>query len=181
MKHANMGKGPGAPVRAPVEDEYDVLAHAILAHLGARRPAPEAPFPDGAPAEGLTESFEVERPAHVLADHDHWPWLPTPDHGHLAQHPYCEGCGGVRYLGSLRPLKMGALVNLATRLADRVRADGRKVTEAQFRLIMKQLTTDHADDTFVVSRPMQERILVASFSRCTGLDAATVQSYLRAL
>lgn len=177
MTHPNATTTAPPAARLEVPDEYDVLARSILDHLASRPgqlAAPAAPAP-------VASELEAVRPAHILAEHDRWPWLPTPDHGHLARHPFCEGCGGVRYMGSLRPMKLGALVNLAARLAERLRADGRTVTEAQFRLVMQRLTREHADDTFVISRPMQEHILLASFARCTGIDDGTLRSYFRLL
>ena len=116
---------------------------------------------------------------HKMAPRTAWPWLPTLEHQHLAAHPYCAQCGGVKYTGSMRAAPLGGLVNQASRLRDLLRAQGRKVTEAQFRLIVKRLEALEADDTFLHSRRTQERLLLESFSTYTRIDPETLASYLR--
>lgn len=116
---------------------------------------------------------------HTLAPASAWPWLPTVEHGHLAQHPYCENCGSVKYVGSSRPLRKGGIVNLASRLAERLAEEGRKVSEAQFRLIVRRLVALRADDGFLYSRQAQDRLVADAFATYTGLDRDVLASYLR--
>lgn len=155
-------KRAGATSPGPTADDADLeaLARAIVARVAARAPWPEPQ-------------------RHAVADRDTWPWLPTQEHTHLAPHPFCKDCGGVKYVGSTRALPMGGLTNLASRLARDLGAQGRKVTEAQIRLIMKRLHEAGASDGFVHSRATQERLLLETFRSYTGLDEGVLVSFLR--
>lgn len=154
------------------QDLESQLSQIILAELANRSTVPVGTPGLPAPLEGP--------PAHTIVAARAWPWLPTLDHGHLAPHPYCGDCGGVKYVGSLRAIKFGGLVAMASALSKKIEASGRRVTEAQFRLIVKALEAEGAGDGFVMSREMQERALLRAICRYTGVDDATLRSYLRA-
>lgn len=162
------------PAEPPGADDPDAaIAQAILrAYLAdeAPRAGPAAPAPGADRKAGSS---------HVLAERRAWPWLPTLEHQHLAPHPYCEGCGGVKYVGSLRALPMGRLTELASRLRWVLTANGRKVSDAQLRLIVRRLEESGAYDGFVQSWPTQERLLLEAFAAYTGMDIATLATYLR--
>jgi hypothetical protein len=118
-------------------------------------------------------------PRHETAEPRSWPWLPTVDDNHLAPHPYCSHCGFVKYVGSFRAVPLGGLVNMASALAERARQMGRTITQAQMRLIIKRLQSTGANDTFTLSKPVQERLLIDAFSNCTGLGKPWLENLLR--
>lgn len=144
------------------DDSDAAIARAVLAHLRAA---------------GLRSALGSDHD-HVLAPRDAWPWLPTQEHRHLAIHPYCAACGGVKYVGSTRALPLGGLANLAAHLRATLGRQGRKVTEAQMRLIMKRLQRAEASDTFTQGRATQERLLLQAFAAYTSLDETTLATYL---
>lgn len=101
------------------------------------------------------------------------------DSSALAPHPYCDGCGLVRYVGSRRAMDLGGLANLLARLEIHLRRNGRKVTEAQRRLITRELATYSIDDTFALSRAGQLQIVAEVAARRLGLPTEVLASYLR--
>jgi hypothetical protein len=151
------------------EGDDDVLSEAILRALAGSGEALPAPIRLAAPGDAR----------HRVAHRHDWPWLPTQEHHHLALHPYCVECGAVKYVGSMKPRPMGGLVNTASRLADAIEAQGHRVTEAQMRLIVKRLQKEGAADQFLQSRGNQERILLDTFSKYTGLHPDTLATFLR--
>lgn len=100
------------------------------------------------------------------------------ERGTLAAHPYCERCGLVRLVGGQRALDLGGLANLIARLELRLRERGRKVTEAQRRLIAKCLEAQDAVDAFGLSRRAQYGIVAEVVGRYTSLPEDVVLSYL---
>lgn len=158
---ASLFERPGDPAsswEAPIEPQGD---HPIQAASG--------------PDEDTTE----QGPRHELAQRSDWPWLPTQTCGHLAPHAYCRECGAVKAVGTAAPLKMGGIVNLIAKLSKRLHYDGVKITEAQRRLIVKELERREADDAFALTREVQLEVLAEVIGRYTGLHADVVIEYLR--
>jgi hypothetical protein len=120
-------------------------------------------------------------PPHRVAPPHAWPWLPAQGGGSgtLAKHPYCEGCGVVRYIGSQRALNLGGLANLLARVEILLKQrTGRKVTEAQRRMIVLRLAALRADDAWAFSREGQRRLVAKVIGKQIGLEADVVESYL---
>ena len=116
---------------------------------------------------------------HHVATPRAWPWLPTMGHGHLAKHPWCEACGAVAAVGGGRALDMGGIANLLARVEKRFRHHGIKLTEAQRRLVMKALHADNAGDAFGQPRDAQLHLIARTLARHVGLQADTVETYVR--
>lgn len=117
-------------------------------------------------------------PDHAVAAPEHWPWLPKLDDGTLDKHPFCLECGAVQVVGRQRGVKLGALLNRLAYLDKRLRRTGRKLTEAQRRLVVKRLEAAGADDAFAMSRAAQDELLKESVVQVTGLDAGEVDRLL---
>lgn len=111
---------------------------------------------------------------HEVAPHALWPWLPKVTRGDVAKHPYCTRCGVVAVVGSDRAVKKGTLVNVLSALSRRVRRDGRRLTEAHRRLVLKRLEEAGATDRFGLTRRRQFEMLLATLHEVTGLE----ESYL---
>lgn len=118
---------------------------------------------------------------HRIAAPSTWPWLPTRKGGPMVQHPFCEVCGLIKAIGSERPLKQGGIVNLVAALSERFTATGRKVTEAQRRLINKKLTALQVEDTFAYTRASQLAVFVQVFGDYTGVPKDIVVSHMENL
>lgn len=121
------------------------------------------------------------RHEHTLASPDEWPWLPARPGGPIFQHPYCKECGLVKAIGSHRPMKDGDLVNIVAALSDRFTATGRKVSQAQRRLIHRELETAEAGDAFAYTKEGQIALLVGIYSRYTGVPPEVVCSHMEDL
>lgn len=119
-----------------------------------------------------------QRPIHELAAPNLWPWLPTARTGILARHPYCTDCGRIKHVGSGRALDAGGLANLISRLARFLREIGAKLTEAQARLILKELAARELTDPFSLSQEAQQGHLVSLLSASLGRPPEVVESYL---
>lgn len=74
---------------------------------------------------------------------------------------------------------MGGLVNLLARLDRTLREHGHKLTEAQKRLIVKQLEAASAGDQFAHSRTAQENTLTRIVATYTGIHHDALQTYTR--
>lgn len=127
----------------------------------------------------LRNWLAAQKPIHRLATPSRWPWLPAQRSGILARHPYCTDCGQVKFVGAGRALDVGGLANLLWRLARFLREIGLRLTEAQVRLILRQLTARELVDPFAISQDSQEAHLVALLTVCLGHPPEVVQSYLR--
>lgn len=92
---------------------------------------------------------------HGLVHPDGREWLPKQDDEDLAPHPYCTECGEVMGLGRAGGLDRGDLVNLFSRVEDRLEENGHTVTDAQRRLIFKQIDEQNLDDPFGFTKDNQ--------------------------
>lgn len=128
---------------------------------------------DADPQRGPGPAHEHVVPPALL-----WPWLPKAGHGDLAKHPYCKVCGQVAVVGADRALKVGTLVNVLAALAKRVRKDGRRLTEAQRRLVLQHLQREGADDPFGLTREAQFRVLEEALARYAGFEKAYLEGVL---
>lgn len=115
---------------------------------------------------------------HTVAPVEDWPWLPTLATHSLAKHPYCEECGLVRVVGPESGLDKGALVNLIARLDRRLRDDGRKLVEAQRRLVLKEMESRGVVDGFATPLGAQIEHLTEIVADYCGWDERYVAEKL---
>lgn len=116
---------------------------------------------------------------HEVAGHDSWPWLPTKRGGPTMPHPYCRKCGLVKFVGSDRAMDVGALMNLMGRFERLLAQWGQRVTEAQRRLIARQLAALDVSDPFGLSRAAQMHVLADVLGEHLRIPAPIVETYLR--
>ena len=116
---------------------------------------------------------------HQVAHRQTWPWLPTSGSGILAPHPFCEDCGLIKIVGTNRGLDMGGLMNLISKLYRRLRDAGVHATEAQKRVVVKNLEAAKAHDDFGLSRRHQNHLVSRIVGECLGVRPSVVESYLR--
>lgn len=118
-------------------------------------------------------------PRHAIAERSAWVWLPVAHQGLAARHPWCRDCGEVKHVGSARALDIGGLTNLIARFERLLGEHGRRLTEAQRRLVVNRLRELQADDTFGLSRDAQMKILADTLARYLHLPTDVVGTYLR--
>lgn len=143
---------PGEPLLLPVAEE---------------RPGDEA-------------AHEPQGCEHQNAPPRSWPWFPTQNHGHLEKHPWCRKCGQVAAVGGERALNYGGLVNELALIERRLAQGGRRLTEAQKRLILRHLRELNATDRYALTRTAQARLFYQTIERYTGLTPAVLESYIHA-
>lgn len=133
--------------------------------------------PKAPPTNGTADPTRCSE--HGLVHPEARPWLPKQDNHDLAPHPYCTECGEVMGIGKAGGLDRGDLVNLVSRLEDRLESAGHVVTEAQKRLIFKKIREDDVDDPFGFTRDRQLAVVTEIASDYLGLPEETIASYLR--
>lgn len=137
-------------------------------------------YPRGALAQPLDLADAADSGAlHVPASRDTWPWLPLSSGGRVARHPYCRACGLVKFVGSNGALPAGGLHNLIARLGRLLSGTGMKITEAQRRLITRDIEADRIHDVYGLSREQQGELLARIIGSRLGLVPEVVMSYLR--
>lgn len=131
---------------------------------------------DGDRPDGEWDSISIQD---RLAHRSKWPWLPTQQRGDLAPHAYDEVTGKVMAVGR-RGMDLGGLVNLLANLQRVMKREGLVMTEAQKRLILKELKARDADDAFSLARETQLEIVTEVASAYLGVHEDAMQSYLHA-
>jgi hypothetical protein len=69
----------------------------------------------------------------------------------LKPHPYCVECGLVKNLSSEKPRKIGFYINIVAALGERL-----KISQAQMRLVSKELQDSGLEDSYGMDRYQQE-------------------------
>lgn len=126
----------------------------------------------------LAGSGSQPRHEHVLADPASWPWFRVGAGDRVARHPWCRDCGLVKGVSGGKPYDMGGLANLLALLVEELEHDGRRVVQAQRRLVTKRLAALDAGDPFAWSRSDQIALLVGLVAAVTGDRVEVVHSYL---
>jgi len=86
-------------------------------------------------------------------------WLPT-EIGVFKKHPYCVSCGVVKNISSDRGKSLGYFANVLANLKRYLESRGYKVSQAQIRLILKELKKLEADDIYSISFSKQKELFV---------------------
>jgi len=84
-------------------------------------------------------------------------WLPIKT-GVLRLHPYCMKCGAVKNISSDKGKKIGYFINSLGRLKEFLERKGYRVSQAQIRLIVKELESGEFQDTYLLSFSHQKGI-----------------------
>jgi hypothetical protein len=81
--------------------------------------------------------------------------------GVMKLHPYCNKCGTVKNVSSDRGKKMGYFVTALSRIRKMLAAKGYKVSDAQIRLILKELgEVDGFEDAWWITFSRQREIFI---------------------
>ncbi len=81
--------------------------------------------------------------------------------GVIKLHPYCNKCGTLKNVSSDRGKKIGYFVKTLSKIRKNLRAAGYRVSDAQVRLIMKELSEiDGFDDIWWITFTKQKEIFI---------------------
>jgi hypothetical protein len=87
-------------------------------------------------------------------------WL-TSQNGVIKLHPYCCNCGTVKNVSSDKGKKIGYFINSLARLRKTLEQKGYRVSEAQIRMIIKELCEiDGFEDTYWITFSRQKEIFI---------------------
>ena len=104
-------------------------------------------------------------------------WLPT-ERGVLKKHPYCISCGVVKNISSDRGKRLGYFANVLANLKKYLEGRGYKVSQAQIRLILKDLEKMDVDDVYSFSFSKQKNIFVKVVTKHIRVRRELVESLL---
>jgi hypothetical protein len=104
-------------------------------------------------------------------------WLPS-DNKLIRKHPYCRCCGKVKNTSSLRAKRMGFFANILSKMRSDFERKGIKITQAQIRLILKELELKEAFDVFSLSFDVQKGLFIEVVAKYIGVSRRSLESYL---
>jgi hypothetical protein len=105
-------------------------------------------------------------------------WLDTQTGG-LKLHPYCVNCGTIKNVSSDRGKKMGYFIRALSDLRKVLEMRGYKVSDAQIRLISKELSEyDGFDDLWWITFSKQKEIFVNVVCKYIRVSRELVESVL---
>lgn len=80
--------------------------------------------------------------------------------GVIKLHPYCKNCGTLKNVSSDRGRKVGYFVKALSKLRKILEKKGYRVSEAQIRLILKELSETEFDDIWWITFSKQKEIFI---------------------
>ena len=105
-------------------------------------------------------------------------WLPMQN-GVMKLHPYCERCGTIKNVSSDRGKKMGYFAAALSRLRKVMERKGYKISDAQIRLIMKELSeTEGFEDVWWITFSKQKEIFVEVVKKYVKVSRDVIESVL---
>jgi hypothetical protein len=105
-------------------------------------------------------------------------WIAMPN-GILKLHPYCNSCGTVKNVSSDRGKKMGYFVNSLSNLRKIFEKRGYRVSDAQIRLIVKELSEiDGFDDTYWITFSKQKEIFISVVGKYVKVSRDVIEAIL---
>ncbi len=105
-------------------------------------------------------------------------WAPMQN-GILKLHPYCGMCGTLKNVSSDRGKKISYFVSSLSKLRKILEKKGYKISEAQVRLIMKELSEiEGFDDTWWVTFTRQREIFISVVKKYIRVSEDVIKSVL---
>ncbi|AGK60054.1 hypothetical protein Asulf_00018 [Archaeoglobus sulfaticallidus PM70-1] len=105
-------------------------------------------------------------------------WMKTQN-GIIKLHPYCNKCGSVGNISSDRGKKIGYFLIALSRLRKILKDRGYKVSEAQIRLIAKELSSiEDFDDTWWITFSRQKEIFISVVRKYIRVSTDLLESVL---
>jgi len=105
-------------------------------------------------------------------------WLKMQN-GIIKLHPYCGKCGTVKNVSSDRGKKMSYFVAALSRLKKLLKSKGYKISEAQIRLILKELNEiEDFEDLWWITFSRQKEIFVSVVKKYVRVSNDIIASCL---
>ncbi|RLI86673.1 MAG: hypothetical protein DRO98_05060 [Archaeoglobales archaeon] len=104
-------------------------------------------------------------------------WLPV-NNGVLRLHPYCIKCGVVKNVSSDKGKKIGYFINSLSRLREFLESRGYKVSQAQIRLIIKELESEGLQDTYALSFSHQKEAFVEIAKKYIRVSEDVIRNFV---
>jgi len=99
--------------------------------------------------------------------------------GVIKLHPYCENCGTVKNVSSDVGKKMSYFVVALSNLRKILKSRGYKVSDAQIRLILKELSEiEGFEDTWWITFTKQKEIFVSVVKKYVRVSEDVIRSVL---
>ncbi len=105
-------------------------------------------------------------------------WAPMPN-GVLKLHPYCERCGTFKNVSSDKGKSIGYFVASLSKLKRILEGKGYKVSKAQIRLIVKELSEiDGFEDLWWITFSKQKEVFVKVVQKYIRVSKDLIESVL---
>ena len=98
--------------------------------------------------------------------------------GVMKLHPYCGNCGTLKNVSSDRGKRMGYFIAALSRLRKTLEKKGYKVSDAQIRLIVKELSEREFDDIWWITFSKQKEIYISTVRKYVRVSTDTVEASL---
>jgi len=116
----------------------------------------------------------------VLCDHEanKKDWVPLQN-GIAKLHPFCRNCGTVKNVSSDKGRKIGYFVIALSKLKKILKDRGYRISEAQIRLIVKELTQiDGFEDTWWITFSKQKEIFTSTVRKYVKVSENVIEAVL---
>ncbi len=105
-------------------------------------------------------------------------WI-NMQNGIMMLHPFCERCGTFKNISSDRGMKLEYFISRLTKIKNVLRCMGYKVSEAQIRLIIKELAEmDGFSDTWWITYTKQKEIFVSVVKKYINVSKSFIESFV---
>jgi hypothetical protein len=105
-------------------------------------------------------------------------WMEMPN-GILKLHPYCSKCGVVKNITSDRGKKLSYFISALSRLRKTLENKGYRISDAQIRLIVKELTEiEGFEDTWWITFSKQKEIFVNVVQKYIRVSKDVIESVI---
>lgn len=103
--------------------------------------------------------------------------MPT-EIGVFKKHPYCISCGVVKNISSDRGKGLGYFANVLANLKRYLEGRGYKISQAQIRLILKELEKMDVDDVYSITFSKQKEIFINLTTKYVKVRRELVEQFL---
>ena len=95
-------------------------------------------------------------------------------------HPYCRNCGTIKNISSDRAMKLGFFVAALSRLKKILRKRGYKISEAQIRLIVNELSrNEEFCDRWWITYSRQREIFIKTVQKYVRVSRDVIEAVTR--
>lgn len=115
------------------------------------------------------------RCSHEVSEQKVWERI---QNGVMKPHPYCRKCGALKNISSDRAKSLGHFLRALSEIRRCVERRGQKISEAQIRLIMKELIENDFDDLWSMSYTAQKNLFKSVVRKYVRIPEDLVERFL---